>query len=155
MLWVSFHRIDVFAVTNITNMKNNFVATFILLAVGLIFNDVASVHGQPTKLDRRTQQQLQQISIEATDAVYRCRGTFSNYKEPQQCNKARVIKDVMHKYCFTANSVPIACDIFSSMSQAEMNANRDESVDNAMRAIGGGPSLGGGPVDNAMRSLGD
>ena len=42
-------------------MKNNFVATFILLAAGLVFNDVASVHGKPTKRDRRLQQQDESV----------------------------------------------------------------------------------------------
>jgi hypothetical protein len=31
-------------------MKNNFVATFMLLAAGLVFNDVASVEAKPTRV---------------------------------------------------------------------------------------------------------
>jgi hypothetical protein len=147
-----FSPIDVLVVTN---MKNNFVATFILLAAGLIFNDVASVEAKPTKRQiRQIRQALQQLSIEGPDAVYRCHGTFSNYKDPQQCINAREIKDLSYNYCKT-NQFPMACDALSYINQAEMNTMRNDAQDNAMRAIGGGPSLGGGPVDNAMRSLGD
>jgi hypothetical protein len=148
-----FSPIDVFVVTN---MKNKFVATFILLAAGLVFNDVASVEAKPfTKRQiRQIRQALPQLSIEGPDAVYRCHGTFSNYKEPQQCIKAREIKDLSYNICRT-NLFPMACDTVSYINQAEMNAIRNEGPDNAMRAIGGGPSLGGGPVDNAIRSLGD
>jgi hypothetical protein len=137
-------------------MKNNFVATFILLAAGLVFNDVASVEAKPTK--RQLQQQIQQIGMEATDAVYRCHGTFSNYKEPQQCIKARQVKDAVYSFCFRANRVPMACDIFSSISQAEMNAIRNEGPDNAMRAIGASDnmkSLGDSVQDYGMKALGD
>jgi hypothetical protein len=137
--------INVFVVTN---MKNNFVATFMLLAAGLIFNDVASVEAKPTK--RQLLQQLQQIGMEATDAVYRCHGTFSNYKDPQQCIKAREVKDVAHNFCFRANRLPMACDIFSSISQAEMNAIRNDAQDNAMKALGGGDDR-----DYGMKALGD
>jgi hypothetical protein len=144
-----FSPIDVLVVTN---MKNNFVATCILLAAGLVFNDVASVEAKPTK--RQIRQALQQLSIEGPDAVYRCHGTFSNYKDPQQCINAREIKDLSYNFCKT-NQFPMACDALSYINQAEMNAIRNDAQDNAMRSIGGGPSLGGGPVDDAMRSLGD
>ena len=136
-------------------MKNNFVATFILLAAGLVFNDVASVEAKPTK--RQIRQALQQLSIEGPDAVYRCHGTFSNYKDPQQCIKAREIKDVSYNLC-TTNQFPMACDALSYINQAEMNAIRNEGPDNAMRAIGAGDnmkSLGNSVQDYSIKALGD
>ena len=142
-------------------MKNNFVATFILLAVGLVFNDVASVHGKPTK--RQIQQQIQQINSEATnagfvfnavgsveekptkrnltgwqdwqvtqvnlagtDAIYRCNGTFTNYKESQACYKAAQIRGALVESCVATD--PIACKLLSVMDYAEFNAFQVEQA---------------------------
>jgi hypothetical protein len=143
-----FSPIDVLVVTN---MKNNFVATFILLAAGLVFNDVASVEAKPfTK--RQIRQLLQQLSIEGPDAVYRCHGTFSNYKDPQQCIKARELKDLSYTVCsrIKTNQFPMACDALSYINQAEMNAMRNDAQDNAMRSLSGGDDQ-----DYGMKALGD
>jgi hypothetical protein len=117
-------------------MKNNFVATFMLLAAGLVFNDVASVHGKPTKRNPNGWKgwQMQQVQIEGTDAVYRCHGTLSNYKDPQQCNKASRIKSNLVDLCNAAD--PIACQLLSYMTQAEINAYQQETVDNGMKGLG-------------------
>ena len=109
-------------------MKNNFVATFMLLAVGLIFNDVASVEGKPTKGNPYGWQgwQVTQINLAGTDAVFKCYGTFSNYREPQQCNKADRIKGVLANGCDAAD--PIACQLLSNMRQADRSVRQAKEL---------------------------
>jgi hypothetical protein len=128
-----FSPIDVFEVTNMKNVCN---ATFMLLVAGIVFNDVASVEGKPTKRNPNGWQgwQMQQVQIESTDAVYRCHGTLSNYKEPQQCNKASRIKNTLVDLCNTAD--PIACRLLSYMTQAEINAYQQETADNGIKGLG-------------------
>jgi hypothetical protein len=118
-------------------MKNNFVATFILLAVGLIFNDVASVEGKPTKGNPYGWQgwQVTQVNLAGTDAVFKCYGTFSNYREPQQCNKADRIKGVLANGCDAAD--PIACQLLSNMVEAENTASLVEASKGLKSVTGG------------------
>jgi hypothetical protein len=126
-----FSPINVFVVTN---MKNNFVATFILLAVGLIFNDVASVHGKPTKGNPNDWKdwQILKFNVEGTSAIYRCYGTFSDYKDPQECNRADLIKGMLFDWCVATD--PIACELLSIMTQAEITANNVEAAKMVKRA---------------------
>ena len=104
-------------------MKNNFVATFMLLLAGLIFNDVASVQGKPTKNEK-----IQQLALEGSDAIYRCYGTFSK-REPEQCNKADQIKSLLAYGCDEAD--PIACKYLSYLVDAEAVASFKNSAKRA------------------------
>jgi hypothetical protein len=117
-------------------MKNNFFATFILLVAGLIFNDVASVEAKPTKRNPNgwKKWQIQQVNIEGTNAIYRCYGTISKYKEPQQCNKADRIKGTLAYWCDAAD--PIACKLLSNMTQVEAAANFAEAGEMAKQLAG-------------------
>jgi hypothetical protein len=114
-------------------MKNNFVATFILLAAGLVFNDVASVHGKPAIRNPRGWQgwQVTQVDREGTDAIFKCHGTFSNYKDPQQCIKASRIQSTLEDLCTATD--PIACELLTSMTQAEAIAYQHEALDTVKR----------------------
>jgi hypothetical protein len=112
-------------------MKNNFVATFILLAAELVFNDVTSVHGKPTKRNPNGWKgwQVEQVRSEGIDAIYECHGTFSNYKDPQKCNRASRIKGTLSDGCAAIDPDPIACKILSSMERAEEIADQHEALD--------------------------
>jgi hypothetical protein len=126
-----YHRIDVFV---LTNMKNNFVATFILLAVGLIFNDVASVHGKPaiSKPGGWQEWEIVQVNLNGTNAIYRCNGTFTKYKEPEECDKAARIIGTLIDLC--AATDPIACKLLSIMNQAQLTALQVEQAEMIRRA---------------------
>jgi hypothetical protein len=77
--------------------------------------------------------QIQQVNREGTDAIYRCHGTFSNYKNPQQCNKASLINSTLVDWC--AATDPIACKLLSSMRQAEAIAYQYEALDRVKNVI--------------------
>jgi hypothetical protein len=117
-------------------MKNIFIATFMLLVAGLVFNDVASVWAKSTKRNPNgwKKWQIQQVNIEGTNAIYRCYGTMSKYREPQQCNKADRIKGALANGCDAAD--PIACKLLSNMIQVEAAANFAEAGENAKELAG-------------------
>jgi hypothetical protein len=118
-------------------MRNNFAATFILLAVGLIFNDVASVHAKPTIQNPYGWKgwQIQQINTEGTNAIFRCYGTFTDYREPQECYKADRIKGFLANGCDARD--PIACELASNMIQAEATAVQVEASKGLKSVTGG------------------
>jgi hypothetical protein len=114
-------------------MKNNFVATFMLLVVGLVFNDVASVEGKPAIRNPNGWQgwQVKQVQRQGPDAIFRCHGTFNNYKDPQECDKADRMKGILVDLCATAD--PIACKLLSGMRQAEITAYQVEGAETVKR----------------------
>jgi hypothetical protein len=117
-------------------MKNNFVATFILLAVGLIFNDVASVHGKPTKRNPNGWQrwQIEQVSLEGINAIYRCYGVSSDYKYPKECDRAERIEGNLVNFCDAGD--PISCKILSTMLQAKTIAEGADAAKTAKSLAG-------------------
>jgi hypothetical protein len=107
------------------------------LVAGLIFNDVASVEGKPEIPNPRGWQgwQVTQVHSEGTGAVFKCYGTFSNYKEPQECYKADRIKGNLVNWCNAAD--PIACQLLSNMIEAENTASQVEAS-KAFKSVSGG-----------------
>jgi hypothetical protein len=114
-------------------MKNNFVATFMLLAAGLVFNDVASVEGKPAKRNLREWPAWEVVRVhnDGTGAIFKCHGTFNNYKNPRACYSAALIKGALVDMCAAAD--PIACKLLSGMKQAEMTAYQVEGAETVRR----------------------